>query len=70
MRNNGVEEKYITGDASKKEKFLKWAETIPYTVGNPLYHWTHLELKNYFGIFLVFWYFQAVFSKSIYRVFY
>ena len=50
MRNNGIEEKYITGNASKKEKFLKWAETIPYTVGNPLYHWTHLELKNYFGV--------------------
>ena len=50
MRNNGIEEKYITGNASKKDKFLKWAETIPYTVGNPLYHWSHLELKNYFGI--------------------
>lgn len=50
MRNNGIEEKYITGDASKKEKFLKWAETIPYVVGNPLYHWTHLELQRYFGI--------------------
>lgn len=50
MRNNGVDEKYITGDASKKDKFLKWAETIPYTIGNPLYHWTHLELKKYFGI--------------------
>lgn len=50
MRNNGVDEKYITGDASKKEKFLKWAETIPYTIGNPLYHWTHLELKKYFNI--------------------
>ena len=50
MRNNGVDEKYITGNASKKEKFMKWAETIPYTIGNPLYHWTHLELKKYFGI--------------------
>ena len=50
MRNNGIDEKYITGDASKEEKFMKWAETIPYTVGNPLYHWTHLELKRYFGI--------------------
>ena len=50
MRNNGVDEKYITGDASKKDKFLKWAETIPFTIGNPLYHWTHLELKKYFGI--------------------
>ena len=54
MRNNGIEEKYITGDATKKEKFLKWAETVPYTVGNPLFHWSHLELKNYFGIEEVF----------------
>ena len=50
MRANGVNEKYITGDASSYEKFLKWAETVPYTLRNPLYHWTHLELKNYFGI--------------------
>lgn len=50
MRSNGVEEKYITGDASKKAKFLKWAETVPYVVGNPLYHWTHLELQRYFDI--------------------
>ena len=50
LRSNGVDEKYITGNAEDKEKFLKWAETVPYTVGNPLYHWTHLELKRYFGI--------------------
>lgn len=50
MRANGVDEKYITGDASDKEKFRAWAETVPNTVGNPLYHWTHLELKRYFGI--------------------
>jgi glucuronate isomerase len=50
MRANGVDEKYITGDASDYEKFVKWAETVPYTLRNPLYHWTHLELKNYFGI--------------------
>ena len=50
MRINGVEEKYITGDASDKEKFLKWAETMPACIGNPLYHWTHLELQKYFGI--------------------
>lgn len=50
MRANGVDEKYITGDASDKEKFKAWAETVPNTVGNPLYHWTHLELKRYFGI--------------------
>ncbi len=54
MRNNGVEEKYITGNASDKEKFMKWAETVPYTVGNPLYHWTHLELKRFFGINTIF----------------
>ena len=50
MRANGIDEKFITGDASDYEKFLKWAETVPYTLRNPLYHWTHLELKNYFGI--------------------
>lgn len=50
MRTNGVAEKYITGDASDKDKFLKWAETVPYTLRNPLYHWTHLELQRYFGI--------------------
>jgi len=50
MRINGIEEKYITGDASDKKKFLKWAETMPACIGNPLYHWTHLELKRYFGI--------------------
>lgn len=50
MRANGVDERYITGDASDMEKFSKWAETIPYTIMNPLFHWTHMELKNYFGI--------------------
>lgn len=50
MRSNGVDEKYITGTASDEEKFMKWAETVPYTVGNPLFHWTHLELSRYFGI--------------------
>ena len=50
MRANGVNEKFITGDASDYEKFAKWADTVPYTLRNPLYHWTHLELKNYFGI--------------------
>ncbi|TRX22598.1 glucuronate isomerase [Flavobacterium franklandianum] len=50
MRANGVNEKFITGDASDYVKFLKWAETVPNTLRNPLYHWTHLELKNYFGI--------------------
>jgi glucuronate isomerase len=50
MRTNGVDEKYCTGDASDWEKFEKWAETVPHTLRNPLYHWTHLELKGYFGI--------------------
>lgn len=50
MRTLGIDEHYITGKASDKEKFLKWAETVPFTVRNPLYHWTHLELQRYFGI--------------------
>ncbi|MTI16518.1 glucuronate isomerase [Rhodobacteraceae bacterium RKSG542] len=50
MRTNGVAERFCTGDASDKEKFLKWAETVPQTLGNPLYHWTHLELRRPFGI--------------------
>ncbi len=49
MRSNGVEEKYITGDAPDREKFQKWAETLEIAIGNPLYHWSHLELKRYFG---------------------
>ncbi|MHC4104486.1 MAG: glucuronate isomerase [Planctomycetota bacterium] len=50
MRGNGIAEKYITGDASDYQKFEKWAQTVPYTLRNPLYHWTHLELKRYFDI--------------------
>ena len=50
MRSNGVPEEYITGDRPEREKFQKWAETVPYLMGNPLYHWTHLELKRFFGI--------------------
>jgi glucuronate isomerase len=50
MRTNGVDEKYCTGNASDWEKFEKWAETVPYTLRNPLFHWTHLELKKFFGI--------------------
>jgi glucuronate isomerase len=50
MRSNGINEKYITGDSDDKEKFFKWAETVPYTIKNPLYHWTHMELKRPFGI--------------------
>ncbi|MEH6779900.1 glucuronate isomerase [Maribacter arcticus] len=50
MRTLGIEEKYITGNAPDKDKFLKWAQTVPFTMRNPLYHWTHLELQRYFGI--------------------
>jgi glucuronate isomerase len=50
MRANGIDEQYCTGSASDWEKFDKWAETVPNTLRNPLYHWTHLELKGYFGI--------------------
>lgn len=49
MRSNGIDEKYITGDASDREKFQKWAETLEKAIGNPLYHWSHLELQRYFG---------------------
>ena len=50
MRTFGIEENFITGDAPDKEKFRQWAKTVPYTLRNPLYHWTHLELKRYFDI--------------------
>ncbi len=50
MRTNGVDEEYITGSADEYEKFLAFAKTMPYLIGNPIYHWTHLELKRYFGI--------------------
>ena len=50
MRTNGIKEKYCTGNAGDFEKFEKWAATVPYTMRNPLYHWTHLELQRYFGI--------------------
>jgi glucuronate isomerase len=50
MRTNGVDESYITGKKDDFQKFTKWAETVPHTLRNPLYHWTHLELKRYFGI--------------------
>ena len=49
MRSNGVEERYITGDASEREKFQKFAEALPKAIGNPMYHWCHLELRTYFG---------------------
>ncbi|MBU6262514.1 MAG: glucuronate isomerase [Bacteroidetes bacterium] len=50
MRTSGVDEAYCTGNKTDYEKFEKWAATVPYTMRNPLYHWTHLELKRYFGI--------------------
>ena len=50
MRSCGIEEKYCTGDASDREKFLAFAKTLQYCIGNPLYHWAHLELQRYFGI--------------------
>ena len=49
MRSNGIDEYYITGGASDREKFQKWAETLEKAIGNPLYHWSHLELRKYFG---------------------
>ena len=51
MRATGIEEKYITDDASPYEKFKAWASCMPYLLGNPLYHWTHLELQRYFNIY-------------------
>lgn len=50
MRANGIDESYCTGDKSDYQKFEKWAETVPYTLRNPLYHWTHLELQRYFDV--------------------
>ncbi|MFL0164127.1 glucuronate isomerase [Candidatus Clostridium helianthi] len=51
MRSNGIDEKCITGDGSDYDKFLAWSQTIPMAIGNPLYHWTHLELQRFFGIY-------------------
>ena len=50
MRTNGIDERYITGDADDFEKWMAFAKTMPLLIGNPLYHWTHLELKRYFDI--------------------
>ncbi len=50
MRSNGIDERFCTGEASDKEKFLAFARTVPFTIGNPIYHWTHLELRRPFGI--------------------
>ncbi|ANF98465.1 glucuronate isomerase [Paenibacillus bovis] len=51
MRANGIEERYITGEAEDYDKFLAWARTVPQLIGNPLYHWTHLELQRFFGVY-------------------
>jgi glucuronate isomerase len=51
MRTLGIDEEFVTGKASDKDKFLNWAKTVPYTMRNPLYHWTHLELARYFDIY-------------------
>ena len=64
MRANGIDEKFITGRASKEEKFDKWAETVPYTLKNPLFHWTQLELKRYFNIDSIL---QLSSSKEVYK---
>ncbi|MDF1548999.1 MAG: glucuronate isomerase [Bacteroidales bacterium] len=64
MRTNGVDEKYCTGNASDWEKFQKWAETVPHTLRNPLFHWTHLELKRYFGVSALL---NSSSAKSIYE---
>lgn len=50
MRANGIDESYVTGEQPDEEKFLKWADTVPFTIRNPLYHWTHLELRRYFDV--------------------
>ncbi len=64
MRANGIDEQYITGTASLEEKFSKWAETVPYTLRNPLFHWTQLELKRYFDIDTIL---QPSSAKEIYN---
>ncbi|MEO8616475.1 MAG: glucuronate isomerase [Luteolibacter sp.] len=53
MRANGVDEELITGDSTPREKFQAWAETVPFTLRNPIHHWTHIELQRYFGIDLM-----------------
>ena len=64
MRTNGVDETYITGNKTDFEKFKKWAETVPYTLRNPLYHWTHLELQRYFDVYEIL---NAGTAKKIYE---
>ena len=51
MRTLGINEQFVTGNGSDKDKFLNWGKTVPYTMRNPLYHWTHLELARYFDIY-------------------
>ncbi|MGR5063307.1 glucuronate isomerase [Photobacterium sp. DNB22_13_2] len=53
MRANGIDESFITGDADSRDKFNKWCQSVPYLIGNPLYHWNHLELQRYFDIDLI-----------------
>jgi glucuronate isomerase len=65
MRTQGVSERFCTGDATDEEKFIAWAETVPYTLRNPLYHWTHLELQRYFDIHQVL---NAHSAKEIYTM--
>ena len=50
MRINGIDEAYITGDKPDWDKVEKWSQTVPYTIGNPVYHWTHMELRKYFDV--------------------
>lgn len=64
MRTNGVDESFCTGNKSDYEKFEKWAETVPYTMRNPLYHWTHLELQRYFDVYDIL---DASTAKKIYE---
>ncbi|RYZ29748.1 MAG: glucuronate isomerase, partial [Sphingobacteriales bacterium] len=63
MRTNGIDESYVTGSKDDFAKFEQWAATVPYTLRNPLYHWTHLELQRYFGIHEIL---DAKSAKSIY----
>jgi glucuronate isomerase len=63
MRTNGVDESYCTGNKTDYEKFEKWAETVPYTMRNPLYHWTHMELQRYFDVYDIL---DASTAKKIY----
>lgn len=64
MRTNGIGESYCTGEKTDEEKFMKWAATVPFTVRNPLYHWTHLELQRYFDIHRLL---DSTSAKSIYE---